>query len=133
MTPPPPPPPPTCDPTAPSPLAIVRQAGPFTVTKTASRSIAVAKADGGLSASTELDVTLDGTAYGFTKGSVVPWFQLPWSDTEVRIENWDYFAGKTITAVRFYAYPTGDLFGGWAQLTTPIVMGDPPTGCTPLA
>ena len=130
--PPPPPPGPSCTTTGPSPIAMTRQAGPLLVSKIGPRSISVVSVAGGLNASTELDVMVNGSAYGFTKGSVVPWFTLPWSDTEVRIENWDHFSGKTITAVGFYSYPTGYLFGGWQQLDIPIVMGDPPADACPL-
>lgn len=102
------------------------------MTKIGPLSVSVANAAGGLNASTELDLMVDGSAYGFTKGSIVPWFSLPWSDTEVRVENWVHFDGKSLSAVGFYAYPTGYLFGGWQQLSAPLIMGDPPAdACTP--
>ncbi len=128
--PPPHPPAPTCDPALPSPLSVSEQAGPYTVTKTGATSLAVSKPDGGLSSATELDITVGGTGYGFTKGAMVPWFQLPWSDTEVRVENWEYFGTHPITSVQYYQYPyPGPLFGGWQQLDTPIVMGSPQPDC----
>lgn len=125
----PPPPVPTCAPADPSPISATRQAGPYTVTKLAATSLAVAKPTGGLNAATELDINVGGTGYGFTKGASVPWFQLPWSDSEVRVENWQYFDGQAITSIQFYAYPYGPLFGGWTPLDAPIVMGQPPTDC----
>lgn len=125
------PPPPPCNEAAPSQILTASPAGPYTVTKVAANSLAVMHPAGGLNAATELDVEVGGTGYGFTKGSVVPWFTLPWGEFEVRIENWEHFAGKAITAVQFYQYPyPGPLFGGWQQLERPIVMGVPAAdGC----
>jgi hypothetical protein len=99
---PPPPPPPACDPSLPSDVFTSTTAGPYTVTKSGATSLSATKPDGGLNVATEFDVEVGGTGYGFTKGASVPWFQLIWTDIEVRVENWEHFAGKAITAVQFY-------------------------------